>query len=781
MYTVCDQMFYSQPPTKMSNYYLEDNSLVIEPDQSNLKANLTKYLRNWPWFILSVMLALVVAYIYLLYQQPVYRAKASMLVKDEQKGATSSELMKEFDIFGQQKLVDNEIEILKSYMLMDKVVGDLRLDVRYFLDSNFGKREIYGNEPVQVVVEQAYPELYHKVLTLTFPDADHVRIDEVNYLVNKSVWTPYGRLRINSAAPLTTGTAPLLVQVVHRDEMVEAYLGSLSVETKSKQSTVIELTLDDAVPAKAKAILNSMMEHYNAAAIEDKNKTAANTLRFLDERLQLVSGELQTVEKDVEVYKTRNSITDLSTEAENFLQRVGSNDAQLNQVNIQLGTVKDIERYINSRSQDREVAPSTLGLSDPVLLALISQVSDMEFKRESLLQTSSPLNPNLQILESQIRNTKANIRDNVQTAKTMLETSRQQLLVANRKMERVIRSIPKKERLLLDISRQQAIKNNLYSFLLQKREETAVSYASTIADSRIVDTARSGKFPIKPVGRTIYLLFAVVGLLIPMGVITAKDSLNNRVTRRLDIETITQAPILGEVMKSKEADKLVMGDRSVIAEQIRTIRTNLQFVKPNTESQVLLFTSSIGGEGKTFLSLNLGASLALVDCPTVILEMDLRKPQLRKTLGMSSKVGISNYLIGDATLDEALHPIPGYDNYYIMPSGPVPPNPSELLSRKRLEQLFSELRQRFTHVLVDSPPIGLVSDAQLIAPFADSTLYMVRHDVTPKNYLKMVDTLYKEQRFHNLNIILNGVGQSKNDSYYYNYSYGYYGEDPEKA
>ncbi|OZI06364.1 capsular biosynthesis protein [Siphonobacter sp. BAB-5385] len=765
----------------MSNYYLEDNSLVIEPDQSNLKANLTKYLRNWPWFILSVMLALVVAYIYLLYQQPVYRAKASMLVKDEQKGATSSELMKEFDIFGQQKLVDNEIEILKSYMLMDKVVGDLRLDVRYFLDSNFGKREIYGNEPVQVIVEQAYPELYHKVLILNFPDADHVRIDEVNYPVNKSVWTPYGRLRINSAAPLTTGTAPLLVQVVHRDEMVEAYLGSLSVETKSKQSTVIELTLDDAVPAKAKAILNSMMEHYNAAAIEDKNKTAANTLRFLDERLQLVSGELQTVEKDVEVYKTRNSITDLSTEAENFLQRVGSNDAQLNQVNIQLGTVKDIERYINSRSQDREVAPSTLGLSDPVLLALISQVSDMEFKRESLLQTSSPLNPNLQILESQIRNTKANIRDNVQTAKTMLETSRQQLLVANRKMERVIRSIPKKERLLLDISRQQAIKNNLYSFLLQKREETAVSYASTIADSRIVDTARSGKFPIKPVGRTIYLLFAVVGLLIPMGVITAKDSLNNRVTRRLDIETITQAPILGEVMKSKEADKLVMGDRSVIAEQIRTIRTNLQFVKPNTESQVLLFTSSIGGEGKTFLSLNLGASLALVDCPTVILEMDLRKPQLRKTLGMSSKVGISNYLIGDATLDEALHPIPGYDNYYIMPSGPVPPNPSELLSRKRLEQLFSELRQRFTHVLVDSPPIGLVSDAQLIAPFADSTLYMVRHDVTPKNYLKMVDTLYKEQRFHNLNIILNGVGQSKNDSYYYNYSYGYYGEDPEKA
>ncbi|PMD90712.1 capsular biosynthesis protein [Siphonobacter sp. BAB-5405] len=765
----------------MSNYYLEDNSLVIEPDQSNLKANLTKYLRNWPWFILSVMLALVVAYIYLLYQQPVYRAKASMLVKDEQKGATSSELMKEFDIFGQQKLVDNEIEILKSYMLMDKVVGDLRLDVRYFLDSNFGKREIYGNEPVQVIVEQAYPELYHKVLTLNFPDADHVRIDEVNYPVNKSVWTPYGRLRINSAAPLTTGTAPLLVQVVHRDEMVEAYLGSLSVETKSKQSTVIELTLDDAVPAKAKAILNSMMEHYNAAAIEDKNKTAANTLRFLDERLQLVSGELQTVEKDVEVYKTRNSITDLSTEAENFLQRVGSNDAQLNQVNIQLGTVKDIERYINSRSQDREVAPSTLGLSDPVLLALISQVSDMEFKRESLLQTSSPLNPNLQILESQIRNTKANIRDNVQTAKTMLETSQQQLLVANRKMERVIRSIPKKERLLLDISRQQAIKNNLYSFLLQKREETAVSYASTIADSRIVDTARSGKFPIKPVGRTIYLLFAVVGLLIPMGVITAKDSLNNRVTRRLDIETITQAPILGEVMKSKEADKLVMGDRSVIAEQIRTIRTNLQFVKPNTESQVLLFTSSIGGEGKTFLSLNLGASLALVDCPTVILEMDLRKPQLRKTLGMSSKVGISNYLIGDATLDEALHPIPGYDNYYIMPSGPVPPNPSELLSRKRLEQLFSELRQRFTHVLVDSPPIGLVSDAQLIAPFADSTLYMVRHDVTPKNYLKMVDTLYKEQRFHNLNIILNGVGQSKNDSYYYNYSYGYYGEDPEKA
>ncbi|MBO9640336.1 MAG: polysaccharide biosynthesis tyrosine autokinase, partial [Siphonobacter aquaeclarae] len=624
------------------------------------------------------------------------------------------------------------------------------------------------------------PALYTEKLNLSFPDPKSVRINDRNFPLNESVNTPYGRLRFFATKAVSPDASPVLVSVTPRAKTVESYLKGLTAEPTSKQSTVIQLSLLDAVPEKGEAILNRLIDEYNAAAVEDKNKTASNTLKFLDERLGLVSGELQTVEQNVEQYKTSQGITDLSAQAQNFLQMVQTNDAQLNQVELQLGAIRDVEKYIGSRTQERTGAPSTLGLSDPVLLGLITKVSELELQREQLARTTSEQNPMLQSLEGQIKTMKTNIRENIQTSKTMLTTSKSQLTATNRKLEGVIRSIPQKERSLIDISRQQAIKNNLYTFLLQKREETAVSYASTIADSRTVDAARSSNEPVKPVSKMIFALFGLLGLVLPVGALTVKDAMNNRVMRRTDVEGVTNVPILGEVVKSKDADRLIMApqNRSVISEQIRTIRTNLQFLKSATDSQVLLFTSSISGEGKSFVSLNLGASLALVDRPTVILEMDLRKPKLREALGMTNGIGISNYLIGEATLDEALHPIPGYENYFIMPSGPVPPNPSELLSSPRLEQLFTELRGRFNYVIVDSPPIGLVTDAQLIAPFADSTMYMVRHDVTPKNYLKMIDTLYKEQRFQKLNIILNGVGEG--EAYYYSYSYGYYGDEKGK-
>jgi capsular exopolysaccharide synthesis family protein len=380
-------------------------------------------------------------------------------------------------------------------------------------------------------------------------------------------------------------------------------------------------------------------------------------------------------------------------------------------------------------------------------------------------------------VDSQIRATKASLAENVQNVKQTLTSTQQKLKVTNRQLENQIRTIPGKERALVNITRQQAIKNNLYTYLLEKREETALSYASAVADSRTIDPPRAGRNPVKPVKSTIFLLFGLLGLMLPVGVIAGRDALNDRVSRRSDVEDASQVPILGEIAASRNHDPLVMvsGKRSIIAEQIRALRTNLQFLRSNpTGSQVVLFTSSISGEGKSFLSLNLGASLALVDRPTVILEMDLRKPKLHSVLGIPNAAGLSNYLIQEATLDDVLQDVPGFPNYYIITSGPLPPNPSELLSSPRLEQLFVELRQRFDYVIVDSPPIGLVTDAQLIAPHADTTMFMIRNDHTPKNCLRMIDTLYKEHRFQRLNVILNSVGEG--ESYYY--SYGYYEKDP---
>lgn len=748
---------------------------VYEADTTpNLRVVLMRYLRHWKWFVFSLVLALACAYLYMLYQQPVYKITASMLVKDEKKGITDQNMLKELDILTPSKVVENEIEVLKSISLMSSVVNQLGLDVQYYVPTPLGKREVYETAPIRLLVEKPNENLYGETIEISFAKDGKVKIDDKTYPVNQSIKTAYGQLRVMPKRNISDTTTSIIVKAMTHKRAVKKYMESMKVEATSKASTVLMLTLEDPVPGKGELLLNSLIKEYNQAALADKNLVAANTLKFIEERLQLISGELSTVEKDVERFKSTQGITDLGAQAQLFLQKVQQNDSQLNEVNIQLGALQDVERYVNSKIGDRGIAPATLGLNDPVLLGLIGKVSDLELQRDHLVRTTSENNPLLLTIDSQIKAAKSSISDNIVTLKQMLMGTRQQLLSTNQQIESMIQTVPSKERALLNISRQQAVKNNLYTYLLQKREETALSYASAVADSRTIDAASTDDEPIKPVRKMIFLMFGLFGLMLPVGVIAARDALNDRVNRRADIEEATQVPILGEIVDNRTDDQFVMisRKRSIIAEQIRTLRTNLQFLRstPNG-SQVVLFTSSISGEGKSFLSMNLGASLALVDRPTVILEMDLRKPKLHTALKMANTIGISNYLIQEASLDEVIQQVPGFPNYHIITCGPIPPNPAELLSGPRLEQMISELRARFDYVIIDSPPIGLVTDAQLIAPFADATLFMVRHDHTPKNSLKMIDSLYKEQRFHRLNVILNAVG--KGESYGYGYGYGY--------
>ena len=769
--------------SNQTNYPYAPYQLYEAGNTPNLRAVLIRYARHWKWFVLSVILTGGVAYVYTLFQTPIYEIKTSLLIKDDKKGLSEDNILKEMDIFAPKKVIENETEILKSFALMDNVVGSLGLDVRYFRPTSTIKKEVYDESPIRLLVEQADPILYDTELSVVAVDARTVRINDVLYPVNRSIQTPYGRLRIFTRHSLKASAEPMLVQVLPRQAAVDELLINLTVQPSSKASTVLLMTLEDAVPRRGKAVLNKLISEYNQAAVVDKNIVAANTLNFIEDRLRLIAGELATVEKGVESYKSAEGITDLSSQAQVFLETVKENDAQLNEANIQLGVIGDVERYVESKTNDRGVAPATLGVSDPVLVGLITKVGELELQRDQLVRTTSPNSPILQSLESQIKATKTSLAENIQSLKQTLTGTQQKLRLTNRQLENQIRTIPRKERALVNITRQQSIKNNLYTYLLEKREETALSYASTVADSRTIDPPRSGTRPIKPVKSTIYILFGLLGLLLPVAGIAARDALNDRVSRRSDVEDASQVPILGEIMASHNLDPLVMvsGKRSVIAEQIRTLRTNLQFLRSSpTDCQVVMFTSSISGEGKSFLSLNLGASLALVDRPTVILEMDLRKPKLHDVLDLPNTVGISNYLIQEASVDDILQPIPGFPNYHIITCGPLPPNPAELLSSPRLEQLFLELRQRFAYIIVDSPPIGLVTDAQLIAPHVDATMFMVRHDHTPKAYLRMIDNLWKEHRFQRLNLILNGVGSGESYQYGYSYNYGGYYDEANK-
>lgn len=766
--------------SNQTNYAYAPHQVYEIGDTPSLRAVFMRYLHHWPWFLLSLALAGAAAYVYLLYQTPIYRVQTSLLIKDDKKGLSEESILKEIDIFAPKKVIENEMEILKSSALMRKVVSNLWLNVRYYHDGQFGKQEVYGELPVRVLVEQANPLLYETDLDLTVVDGKSVRINGTTYPVNQSIQTPYGRLRLLATKSLKPAAEQLLVRVMPERKAAALFLKNLTVETSSKASTVLLLTLEDAVPRRAETLLTRLISEYNQAAIVDKNRAAINTQNFIEERLRLLSGELSTVEKGVESFKSAEGITDLSSQAQVFLETVKDNDAQLNQTTIQLGAVQDIERYMTQKANERGAAPTMLGISDPVLVSLVSRVSDLEMQRDQLSRTTAPSNPVLQATDSQLKATRASLTENIQNVKQTLLGTQRQLKTTNRRLEGQIRTIPRKERALMTITRQQSIKNNLYTYLLEKREETALSYASTVADSRTIDPPGTDDNPIKPVGSTIYLLFGLVGLLLPVGVMAGRDALNDRVSRRSDVEDASQVPILAEVAASRDENAMLMltDKRSIIGEQIRILRTNLNFLRSSpTNSQVILFTSSISGEGKSFLSMNLGASLSMVSQQTVILEMDLRKPRLHAVMDLPNRVGLSNYLIQAATLDDILQPVPGFPGYSIITSGPLPPNPSELLSSPRLEQLFVELRQRFNYVIVDSPPVGLVTDAQLIAPFADVTLFIVRCDHTPKNCLRNVDLLFKEHRFQRLNVVMNGMGMGASNYY----KYGYYEKETRKT
>jgi tyrosine-protein kinase Etk/Wzc len=752
-----------------SQFYYEPSSSG-KPQSPNLGSIFLRYRQYWKWFLGSVLLTVTLAIAYALYLPPIYSIQASLMINDEKKGSFEEKVLKEQQIFIPKKVVENETEVLKSTMLMTKVVERLNLNVFYSRPSTFRNRQLYDDSPISLQVLKPNEALYSTTLDIQFADSETVLINQKRYPLNQVISTPFGQLRIATRQPVGPQIEALEVQVVPVARVASQYLKSLKVEPTSKTSTVLLLSIEESIPQKGLALLTQLIEEYNRAAIEEKNRMAINTLKFIESRLSLIGKDLETIEKEVESYKSAEGITEMSSQAGLLLETVKENDGQLNQVKIQLRALKSMEDYIEQKAGDGGTAPNTLGLNDPVLLQMVTKLNELELQRANLASTMNELNPLVQAQDDQIRAVKGSIRENIQTLRQTLSGTERELMAVSQHNEGLIRRVPKKDRVLLNITRQQKIKNDLYTYLLQKREEAALSYASTISDSRVVDKAYYSGVPIKPRKSYIVLLGGLLGLLIPVGVIFTRDLINGRILRRSDVEQATQVPIMAELVQNpgQSSVGLLPQSRSLIDEQIRMLRTRVQFLGNEMTNPVILITSSVSGEGKSFVSANLGASLAMANHPTVVLEMDLRNPQIHPVLGVENTVGITEYLQGQATLDVILREVPGQKNYWMITSGQLPSHPAELLGSPRLPMLIEELRSRFSYVLIDSSPVSLVTDAQLIAAHVDATLFIVRCDVTPKKSLRTLEALYQEQRFQRLNVVLNGVSGQK--SYYYQYA-----------
>jgi tyrosine-protein kinase Etk/Wzc len=573
----------------------ETNNLEIQEDTSeiNLREVLYKYIRHWRWFLFSLIFFTGLGYMYIKLSEPLYKIETDLLIKDN-KGTLDgqNDLLKNLDLFSSDKIIDNEVQILKSNSILEKVIRGLNLQTSYYSTKGVRKHEAYENLPYKFELLQPKKNAdFSTIYNVRLLNDHEAEINGKKYPLNKPFNLEVGLVAISLNNTPTQdpalGKTSMEITFSDVDDVIDRVSKKISINPVSKQATVLIITMEDALPARGRDVLNRLVFEYNKAAIDDKNQVTSSTLAFIKDRLEKLQEELGTSEKKVEDFKSVNKITDISSQSQIFLQMVQDNDAQVNKVNIQLSILSNLEKYLHSVRNSQVQVPSMLGIEDATLLGLVNQLYEAQSKRLSLLQTTPETNPIVTTINDQIEQLKASISQSVQNLKSGLEITKQQLDKKNASFQSVIEQVPSKERGLIDVMRQQEIKNNLFTYLLQKREETEISLASTSADSRTIDAARSTKYPIKPVKKVTFLLFFILGLVIPTLIIYIRDLLNFKISKKSDIEKVTKAPIIAEISHSYDSSALlvVSKPRSMVAEQLRALRTNLSFIIPGANQK----------------------------------------------------------------------------------------------------------------------------------------------------------------------------------------------------
>lgn len=736
-----------------------------------------KYLPYWPWILLLVAFAVSGAWFYLRYKNPVYRTTASILIKDDKKGTGALDPLEAFDLFGGKKSVENEVEILQSKTLMQEVVENLHLYAPITVKGRVRSGNAYSSSPI--VIEAQFTDSIQKVQDVSFDfDAtlSAVVIGKNKYPLNAWVNTEFGSLRFvpNENYKVNSGQENVLQYSFSLNSVkntANQVLQSLTVSPSSKMSTVINIGIDGEVPERDEDILNELLKVYNQAAIKDKNILAASTIKFVDDRLSYVVHELDSVEASLQRFRAQNKLTDISAQGQIFLQSISENDKKVNEIETQLAVLDQIDLYVRSKQNIGGIVPSTLGVSDPTLIELLQRLNDLELLYEQKKVVIPAKNPEMIALRESIEKLRPAINENISNQKKNLQAARRDLNRAGEKYSAILNTIPQKERELLSISRQQSIKNEIYTFLLKKREETALSLASSVADTRVVDLPETADIPVSPKRNLIFLSAFLGAFALGIAVIYLKDLLTRTVQSRAEVEKATNIPILGEVAFDTHKTPIVIleGRRSFIAEQFRQLRTSLSYLG---EHKRIMITSSISGEGKSFIAINLGISLSLTNKKVAVLELDLRKPKLSEVFQISRAIGITNYLVEKKALPDILRKT-SFENLALVPSGPIPPNPSELISNGKLEKLLEELEEKFDYIIIDTAPTNPVTDAFLVSPLADVSIYLVRHNYTPKIFLSKLRQYKETGKLKNPTIVYNGVRGKGVAKYGYGYGYGY--------
>ncbi|MBQ2127032.1 MAG: polysaccharide biosynthesis tyrosine autokinase [Bacteroidaceae bacterium] len=771
----------------------------------NLYEILFRYLAYWPCFIVSVAICICCALVYLRYSTPVYSTSAKILIKeqDNYRGKSSTPLsdVMELATINLTSLFDNELEILKSKTLIKKAVCDLGLYITHSQRRTLGyDPQFYNNAPVQVYMS---PEdanklpgriglrmLYDgKKLTVhgSFPNKkkEPVMLDSTFTEFPVLLSTDVGIITLTPDRNyMPTEPIELLAYISNPQSTAASYSASMSISPTSKTTTIAKITVNNTVPARGADFICQLVKVYNEDANNEKNEVALKTAEFIEERISLINSELSNTEDELATFKQRSGLTNLTNDAQIALQEKHRYEQQFTENATQLNLVQDLQNYLLDADKVNEVIPSNIGLEDANLKNVINQYNTLLLERKRLLRTSTENNPAVVNINFQIEEMRSNVQTSISSVLRGLQIAKNNLQrEINRLVDR-ISDAPKQEQEFMTIQRQQEIKATLYTLLLKKREENALTLAATASNGRIIEAPASGG-PIAPRSKMLLVTAIIIGLGLPIGIIFLTGLLKYKIENRGDIEKLTKVPVVGEIpsctqkLKGHTNSIVIQENRNNIMEEaFRAIRTNLLFMLEKGQ-KVILVTSSIPQEGKSFVAANLAVSLAFLGHKTLIVGMDIRKPGLNKTFGFSTRShGITNYLSNPegVNLSEMIMCSEISPNLHILPGGSVPPNPTELVARPIFDTTIEQLKQQYDYIILDTAPIGLVTDTSIIAHVADLGVIISRADYTPKAAFRNINNLQQDKIFTKLATLINDIdmNQRKNSySYCYGRKYGY--------
>jgi tyrosine-protein kinase Etk/Wzc len=749
-----------------------------------------RYLPYLPLLLLSVAFFLTIAYIKVRYTTQIFKVQSSLLIQNDmtsvgEGGSNGGKDPKFEELFMTQDALNlsNEIEVLKSTPVLQRVARDLNLQTAYYSRGNVRGSLIYPMYPFTLNLITKVDTTKGLSFRISLLSADRYTVDEGKTVYHfgdtltegdaklQLVRTPGVNIFAFASRQFEIDWSPLY-------DVAIGLQGELKVMQINEQATILTLAFEGENPILGRDMLNNLMAVYDTLQVEDKNRIAGNTLRFINDRIFELNDTIKGVEGVLTHFMVDNKVFDMESQSKNYLDKMGEATRLREEQEVKISIVDLLLHYLADKKNIHELVPTNLGIDEPAITQLVLEYNQTTLQRDKNVKTSTEANPLIVGMDDQLDKIRVQITQALLNVRSAYTIAVNKLQETEGNINSHVNSLPGKSLGLLNIERHQKILEDLYSLLLQKKLEISLSSASTISNSRVVEPAMAGFEPVSPDKKSIYTMYLLVGLLLPTGFVLLRELLQDKINGKGDVEKYTTAPILGEIGHSEAKQALVVtqNSRRLISEQFRIVRTNLQYVINKVDKPVIMVTSSFSGEGKSFVSTNMGAVMALSGKRTVIMEFDIRKPKIVSGLDLKRKMGITNYIIGKASFNELLIKVSGIEDLYVIPCGPIPPNPSEILLDQKLDELMKEVTDNFDVVIMDTAPIGLVSDAITLNRFSNCTLFITRQGYTFRKQLGLVEDLYLNKKLPNLCLLINDV-KADGGYYggYYGGGYGYYG------